>query len=189
MTDESRSEDILREFDSLPREVAPDAAIEQRTVAALRDRALLRQQSVRAVGARPWLAAAAIALTAYLAGLLSRGADRADTAPQASFALMLYGGSTGSDSSAHAARADEYRRWAAAEHPWGRVLGGEALADSAWTVSRGKTNISLSQPRADELVGFFLVQAPSREAAAFLAAECPHLKYGGRVVVRAIQPT
>ncbi len=102
---------------------------------------------------------------------------------------MLYGGSTGSDSAAHATRAAEYSRWASAAHPWGRVIGGEALGDSAWTVSRAKTNISLSKASSDDLVGFFLVQAPSREAAAFLAAECPHLKYGGRVVVRVIQPT
>lgn len=189
MTDDSRSHDSVPELRSLPSEMQPDEAVEQRTVAALRERSLLRTQNVRAVGARPWLAAAAIALTAYLAGLLSGGGNAPPAAPQASFALMLYGGSTGSDSSAHAARADEYRRWAMADHPWGRVIGGEALADSGWTVSRGKTNIALSNARADELVGFFLVQAASREAAAFLAAECPHLKYGGRVVVRVIQPT
>jgi hypothetical protein len=63
------------------------------------------------------------------------------------------------------------------------------LRDSAWTVERAKTNITMSKARPDDLVGFFLVQAPSREAAAFLAAECPHLKYGGRVVVRMIAPT
>jgi hypothetical protein len=66
---------------------------------------------------------------------------------------------------------------------------GEALGDSAWTVSRAKAGVSLSKPRSDDLIGFFLIQAPSREAAAFLAAECPHLKYGARVVVRVIEPT
>ena len=189
MTDHTPSEEPVPELGSLPNEVAPDAAVEQRTIAALRERSLLRSQSVRAVGARPWLAAAAIAFTAFLAGLLSSGPDSATPAPQASYALMLYGGSTGSDSSAHAARAEEYRRWASADHPWGRVIGGEALRDSAWTVARAKTNVTMSKARTDDLVGFFLVQAPSREAAAFLAAECPHLKYGGRVVVRVIEPT
>ncbi len=189
MTDDTPTDDPVPELGSLPNEVVPDAAVEQRTIAALRGRSLLRQQGVRAVGARPWLAAAALAFTAFLAGLLSSGPDSPAPAPQASFALLLYGGSTGSDSSAHAARAEEYRRWASADHPWGRVIGGEALGDSAWTVERAKTNISLGKARSDELVGFFLVQAPSREAAAFLAVACPHLKYGGRVVVRAIQPT
>ncbi len=189
MTDDTRSEDLVPELGSLPDELMPDAAVEQRTIAALRERSLLRQQGVRAVGVRPWLAAAAIAFTAFLAGLLSSGPDSPPPPAQASFALMLYGGSTGGDSVAHTARAAEYSRWASADHPWGRVLGGEALGDSAWTVSRVKTNISLGMARSDDLVGFFLVQAPSREAAAFLAAECPHIKYGGRVVVRVIQPT
>ena len=189
MTERTPSEEPLPELGALPNEVAPDAAVEQRTIAALRERSLLRPSNVRAVGARPWLAAASISLTAFLAGLVISRPDPTPAAPQASYALMLYGGSTGTDSSAHAARAEEYRRWAAAEHPWGRVIGGEALRDSAWTVARAKTNVTMSSARSDDLVGFFLVQAPSREAAAFLAAECPHLKYGGRVVVRVIEPT
>jgi hypothetical protein len=33
-------------------------------------------------------------------------------------------------------------------------------------------------------VGFFLIRAESFEAAAATAAECPHVKYGGTVVIR-----
>lgn len=190
MTENTRSDDLpIPELDSAPREVSPEAAVEGRTVAAPRDRSLLQSRAVRSVGLRPVFGLAAIALIAFVLGVSLRGADQRPRAPQASFALMLYGGSTGSDSSAHAARAAEYNRWASADHPWGRIIGGEALADSGWTVARRGTNVSLGAAASDELVGFFLVQAPSREAAAFLAAECPHLRYGGRVVVRAIQPT
>ena len=189
MTDDTKTHDFVPELGSLPNEVAPDSAVEQRTIAALRQRSLLRPQGVRAVGLRPLLALAAVAVIAFLYGLNVGRSDAPTRAPEASFALMLYGGSTGGDSSAHAVRAAEYRRWASAEHPWGRVIGGEALGDSAWTVSQAKAAVSLSKPRSDDLVGFFLIQAPSREAAAFLAAECPHLKYGGRVVVRVIEPT
>ncbi|MGH7693367.1 MAG: hypothetical protein ACRENH_00220, partial [Gemmatimonadaceae bacterium] len=184
MRDDSQSDDQVPELGSLSNEVAPDSAVQERTIAALRARSLLRQQGVRAVGLRPWLALAAVAVVAFWFGLKVGRPDAPAAAPQPSFALMLYGGSTGGDSSAHAMRAAEYRRWSSAKHPWGRVIGGEALGDSAWTVSQAKGGVSLSKPRADDLVGFFLIQAPSREAAAFLASECPHLKYGGRVVVR-----
>jgi hypothetical protein len=41
---------------------------------------------------------------------------------------------------------------------------------------------------ADELGGFFLIQADSAEAYR-IARECPHLRHGGTVQVRRIQPT
>ncbi len=101
---------------------------------------------------------------------------------------MLYGGSTGSDTADHSQRADEYRRWVRADHEWGRVVGGEALGDRVSALSLVDTS-AVRESGIDELVGFFLVTAPNRQAAVRLAADCPHLKYGGRVVVREIQPT
>jgi hypothetical protein len=95
---------------------------------------------------------------------------------------MLYG-EIGGDSATQMARAAEYGRWARAAHEGGRVLGGEALGSHVIDVGR------VAAPGGDELVGFFLIQASDRQTAARMAADCPHVKYGGRVVVREIQPT
>ena len=177
------NDDSVDELRDLPKEVTPDASLEQRTITALRARSLLRSPR-RSWRVRPggWLVAAGIVVMAFVSGF---AAGRAGTEParrEASFALMLYG-SVGGDSAQQQVRAAEYGRWARTPHQYGRVVGGEALGDhvSAAGVAAGGAT--------DDLVGFFLVQARDREAATRLAAECPHVKYGGRVVVREIQPT
>jgi hypothetical protein len=68
---------------------------------------------------------------------------------------------------------DEYRKWAQAVSADGVSIRGEKLRDEA-----GET-----------LSGFFIVEAPSLEAARAIAATCPHVRYGGRIDVREIDPT
>jgi hypothetical protein len=189
MSDEPHTTDSLDELRHLPREVMPDAALEERTIAALRARSLLRSRwSARRVTAFGWLLAAGVAVVVFGTGLLTGRLGYGAPTPEPTFALMLYGGTTGSDSADHAQRADEYRRWVHDDHAWGRIIGGEALGDPVGDLPGADTSV-VNAPERDELVGFFLIDAPDRQAAARLAAECPHLKYGGRVVVRQIQPT
>jgi hypothetical protein len=177
--------DTVAELRELAPEIAPRAGLEERTVAALRARGLLRGRAMR-WRLRPagWLAAAGILVAVFLAGFASGRAGRVAPRPEASFALILYG-SVGGDSATQMERAAEYGRWARAQHEAGRVVGGEALGD--FISAAGSDTVAAGGP--EDLVGFFLVQAPDRAAAARLAAGCPHVKYGGRVVVRAIQPT
>lgn len=189
MSDEPKTTDDVEELRQLPREVVPDATLEERIVGALRGRSLLQsrlpERKVTSVG---WFVAASVAAMIFGAGFAAGRVGNGSTAAEPSFALMLYGGSTGRDAADHDQRADEYRRWARAEHEWGRVLGGEALGDRVSALSLVDTSV-VSESGSDDLVGFFLIAAPDRQAAARLAADCPHLKYGGRVVVREIQPT
>jgi hypothetical protein len=37
--------------------------------------------------------------------------------------------------------------------------------------------------------GYFVIEAETWEQAAALARTCPHLRYGGRIVLRAVVPT
>jgi predicted anti-sigma-YlaC factor YlaD len=62
------------------------------------------------------------------------------------------------------------------------------LADDPLTMltATGATQMPRNTP--DELGGFFLIQADPAEAFR-IARECPHLRYGGTVQVRRIQPT
>ena len=44
-------------------------------------------------------------------------------------------------------------------------------------------------PNGDRLGGFFLIRASGFAEAQRIAADCPHLRHGGRVELRTIQPT
>jgi hypothetical protein len=184
MAHEPNDTDKIAELHDLPLEVLPDASLGDRTVAALRGRGLLRaDRAALRMRSAGWLAAASILIVAFLAGYLTGKVGPQPQRPEASFALMLYG-TIGGDSATQMARAMEYGQWARAPHESGRVVGGEALGDFVGAAGRPD-----SLAAGEELVGFFLVQAPDRESATRLAAGCPHVKYGGRVVVREIQPT
>lgn len=173
----------------LPRELAPPAALEERTVASLRAAGLLLPLARRTSPMRTWLLAAGVAIAAF-AGGIATARSSAPAAAEPTFALLLYGGGT-ADSAAHEVRAAEYGAWAGAAHPTGRVVGGEALGGEGTVVAPGMApgGVEVSEAGDGALVGYFLVHAVNREAALQLARDCPHLKYGGRVVVRPILPT
>lgn len=181
MPDET-NDPLLAALRGLPREVAPPRELEGATVNAMHRAGLLRRRPAFV----PWLMAASLAIVAFTSGMLT--ARRPSTPPPSpTFALMLYGGSTEGDSAAHAVRAAEYGAWAGQPHPDGIVVGGEALGDGGSLVS--SPTGALSASGGDAPVGFFLVRAPDADAATRLARACPHLKYGGRIVVRPILPT
>jgi len=63
------------------------------------------------------------------------------------------------------------------------LKGGEKLKDQV--VVLGPPFPAAEQGR---LGGYFLVTAASLEQALEIARDCPHLRYGGRVVVRPVDP-
>jgi hypothetical protein len=44
-------------------------------------------------------------------------------------------------------------------------------------------------PGEARLAGYFLIRAADRRTALEIARSCPHVRYGGRIVVREIEPT
>jgi len=170
----------------------PDLA--SRVRVSLRERGLIREvdRAQRAEGRRPsqWaqragLLAAGILLGAIgsrVAGTTSRRPASVDAAGQ--YVLLLYGDPPDDTGAVHVAREREYGRWAArlTGATW---VGGHELADVVDRLgpAPGETG---SPPNADRLAGYFVIAAPSRERAAEVARTCPHLKYGGRVVVMAV---
>ncbi len=189
MPDDS-NDPLLETLRQLPRELPPPAALEDATVRRLRVAGALRSS----FPVSRWLAAAALAI-AFLGTGYWTGQRSVPAVPDPTYALLLYGGSTGDDSAAHAVRAAEYSSWAATPHATAAVVGGEALAGNGMLIFAPDTGafggIAAAVLGADETqpVGFFLVRAASRQAAMQLARDCPHLKYGGRIVVREILPT
>lgn len=146
----------------LPRERAPNPALEDRVVSALVASGLVRPRRRRTP---VWLATAAALLVAIGLSwwLARRPVQRADT-----YVLLLYMDSTYRlPAPGHLGeREAEYVRWADSLARRGQLdLGGKLL---------GKGTAA----------GLFIIHAPSDSAAAAIAATCPHLKYGGRIEVR-----
>jgi hypothetical protein len=122
--------------------------------------------------------AAAVAKERYL--LLLHGPARATQAAA---------GQSLADSVAERAIVDEYRAWAGRLHQSGALVLAEKLADDPLTVLARGGAVDQARNAADEVGGFFLIQAADSAEAYRIAKECPHLKYGGTVQVRRIEPT
>src|SRR5688500_12282792 len=94
------------------------------------------------------------------------------------YALLLYGGAEADSSAPDRSRAVEYGRWAAG-------LSGDAAFVSGEELGRVVGELP-NQSGREPVAGFFLIDAGSDAIAMQIARDCPHLKYGGRVVVQAI---
>src|SRR6185436_7488428 len=94
------------------------------------------------------------------------------------FVLLLYGEVPGNE----ADRVREYREWAKQLAAEGHTVSGEKLDEAAIVAGP-------DVPNAASLRGFFIVGADSEAEARRIAANHPHVRHGGTVVVRAIVPT
>jgi hypothetical protein len=86
---------------------------------------------------------------------------------------------------------EEYGQWAATMGQNGTLLGGEKLADEGGKVlkKKGQSAAVTDGPFAESkevLGGYFLIEAPSYDAAVEVAKSCPHMKYGACTHIRQI---
>lgn len=188
-----------------PRSPQPPADLEARVVARLRAAGLFSPTTTRqeipmkTVHARWAIAATVLAAASLWVGARLPQADgvpapAATAVPQTqddsrpAFALMLYedgGYQSPADEAGHAARVAEYSAWA------GRLAAAGQLVDGAELLGEGVL-LHRERPRADGvpestlgmLAGYFVIRADSLEEAERVAADCPHLAYGGTVSVR-----
>jgi hypothetical protein len=154
------------------RDVSPPADAERRILAALR-RSGAVQPRRSTLG---WVAAAAALAIAFAGGAWSQQlrshAVRSDS-PR--FILLLYGGESGD-----ADRRREYASWARSTSHGGVVVDGEELgAEERELPEQQPPTVITPAPR-----GYFVVSASTLQEAWTVAASCPHLKHGGRIVVR-----
>jgi hypothetical protein len=87
-----------------------------------------------------------------------------------------------------AQRVREYGQWARQQCAEGRLLAGEKLKSQELLIggsSEGLAPEVVSQP----ISGYFVVVAPGLEGAVAVARSCPHLRHGGRITIRPIEPT
>jgi hypothetical protein len=176
MTDDEFSPEELARLARARTDVAPPPDLEPRTVASLRERGLVRPRRGRftAISAA---AAAVIAAIGVWALVSDQRGQPAPAGPR--FMLLLYAGGDAPGSEA-ASRRSEYAAWARDLASRGIAISGEELTPESRAVGAdGASAVIL--PR-----GFFIVSAADLEAAQQIASSCPHLRYGGRIVIQRI---
>jgi hypothetical protein len=81
-------------------------------------------------------------------------------------------------------RAAEYGEWARSLSARGIAVSGDELTSHAELVTNAR---AAAFPDLTSVGGYFIVEAADDGAAAALAHTCPHIKYGGSIVVRRVQ--
>ncbi len=160
---------------------SPSHELEARVVEALRRERLIRQSPV---WSRTMLLAASIALfaTGAATGHLLRGTTPAQPVAGSRYLLLLTGTAQPADDPA--ARTAEYAAWANQLSRQGTPVSGEELTDQAESVGVAPAERLAALA---SVAGYFVVTAANDAVAAELARDCPHVKYGGAVVVRRIE--
>jgi hypothetical protein len=175
---------------ALPRARRPQPQLEDRVVGALTERGLLRRGR-RGPGPAATLAAAAAALV--LGALLGRGWRPAEpiAEPGPRYVLLLLGGAPAATPADHSARVAEYAAWARSVREAGRFITGEELGDGGRLLRLVEDGVAASDEFAawDAANGYFIIEAADLEDATRLARACPHLRYGGAIVIRPIRPS
>ena len=88
----------------------------------------------------------------------------------------------------------EYVAWRQQLAQSGRLAGGKKLRDEGgrWlTGENGRVRV-VDGPfsEANEVIGgFFMITAADYSEAVQISSDCPHLKYGGRIELREVEPT
>jgi hypothetical protein len=149
--------------------------------------AALRAQGLLAPRRRPrrlWLVAAG--LLCFAAGWATRDRAARGHAPagEGPMYLLLLSQLPGAhDGVAAARRVDEYRAWAIALRRQNRLVRAEKLGEESKVLG------ATAGPAGPDASGVFLIRAGSIEEAAALAGGCPHLRHGGHITIRSVDPT
>src|SRR5262245_29518627 len=172
LSDEERAR-----LERLKRDLLPPSHIEADLIEALRRRGLVRDRSGR------WqmlvTVTAALAAGLIAAVLVYRQLDSRAPVNQPESVLLLY---AGADGGAWPSRREEYTAWARTVAAQGTTISGLELVEPSEQIAvlpDGPERGVPDQPR-----GFFVIRARDLDAARQIASSCPHLRYGGRIVLR-----
>ncbi len=162
--------------------LSPGPDLERRVLAALYERGLLRRRGPHA------RAVAALAAAAALVGIgFGVGTWRAQTTiprePGRLFVLLLTvdAGAAGATAATPGAVVEEYRAWAVGLHQQGRLVAAEKLKAAAQVLGPGPGD-------GTRVGGYFVIRAASHEEALAVARSHPHLRRGGTITLREVDP-
>ena len=132
------------------------------------------------------LAVAIAAAVLFAAGVFAGRMGAKTSTPEFNYVLLLQEGASyqpASQDTEATRRVAEYRDWASTLRSHGVDISGLKLQDRA--DSFGKADSA----SLGELAGLFMVKARSMEEARHIAETCPHIRYGGGIVIRPIEKT
>jgi hypothetical protein len=163
---------------------APARRLEDRVVDALRARGLLartRWTPIRLAGA------VAAGLIVFMAGALwERSWPTASPRPAGTrFVLFLEEPQGPDEDVGEADLVREYSAWAREQRAAGRLVEGEKLEPAALTLKGDEAPVTASGS-LPVVGGYFVVVADDLAGAVAVARTCPHLRHGGRIVIRPI---
>lgn len=206
MTDEPEDQDWAEDekgaLGELARGVSPPAELEESVVTALRGRGLLPARPRRRAASRAarasWglLAAAALVAVGFALGRTSAMEPRAPAVERTAaggtrYVLLLLSDGPEPPAAEEARRVAEYKEWARSLAAEGRLAGGAKLApEETVLASEGQL---VPPPAASplgapsSLGGFFMITARDHAEAVAVARGCPHLRYGGRIILRRVE--
>lgn len=181
------------QFASLSRERLPSGSLEERIVSALKARGLTKMKTAFRMWTFPRLAGAfAVTVVLLMLGFGLGRWQRPSASPpsnHALFVLFLYDSPTLPDDPSKVA---EYGGWARAISMSKRMITGEKLKDSGRLLRKVQGQLEIRDIKEtgepNVLGGYFLIEAESYDEAIKIAAGCPHLKYGGLIELRQIDP-
>lgn len=191
-TSQEFSPEELEALRALSHERQPSPELEERVVAALEERGL-----IRAPAWRRWGAVAAVALVTLAAGFaagrfsLPSAPAPVDESPR--FVLLLY-----DTPEREASRGPELERRLAAEYgAWagqlgreGRFVAGDPIHGEGRMLRQAGDRVEALPAGAEAggeiVVGYFMIRARDHAEAVEIARGCPHLKYDGGVLVRQV---
>lgn len=166
---------------SLQGDVSPPEHLKGEVVRDLRARGLLRQRGASWLPLAAAFAGVCLFGSGYLLGRAREVAPSISSAPR--YALLLYEDATFDRAQPESALVAEYSQWAGRLAQTGALVSGEKLG--------GSVSVEPAAGVRDlgEFTGFFVISAPSDSAARELARGTPHVRHGGRIVVRRVDPT
>jgi hypothetical protein len=162
---------------------APDP-LEHAIVKELEAQGLLKERRRPSHWLRP-IALVAAAAALFAAGLLIGGRSRSAKPPsmeQSRYVLFLERDAAPPPEEEER-RVQEYKLWARGLAAAGHMLAGEKLSTETWRLGAAD-----GEGRGDSMRGFFLIAAKDDAEALEIARGCPHLRYGGRIVLRKVAP-
>lgn len=179
------------DLEKLRREIPPPPEMESQLLARLSREGLLERRA----GSRryPVLLAAAAAAGIFALGLAVGWATRrvpvAPSGPATPRYVLFVESPVGQTLTEEQmrARVQEYRGWSVRMRAEGHGLGGEKLAAGGWSL-RGDSAAALEPPTDGfQTGGFFLLTARDDAEALEIARTHPHLRHGGRMILRRIE--
>jgi hypothetical protein len=180
------------ELRGLSRAPEPPWWLEQRVVDSLRTRGLLASRAGKHFGWAWAVASVTACVFCFVGGVLLRSRSAAITPNPTGNRYVLFlthsSNVATSGSAQENALVQEYSAWAQPQRIGGRLIAGEKLNDASLELS-GSQALQEVRTQDKSLGGFFVIAAPSLDAAIAIARTCPHLKHGGTIVIRPIDPT